>query len=134
MSSQLSQAKTSSDEQAIRSLVEGWFDASKKGDHATVLSLMADDVIFMVPGQEPFGKEEFAARSKQMNNARIEGVSEIQELKVLGDWAWMRSHLQVTITPPNGQPTRRASYTLTILTKNANGDWVLSRDANLLAP
>jgi ketosteroid isomerase-like protein len=45
------------DEQAIRALVESWFTATSKGDVATVLSLMADDVIFMVPGQEPFGKE-----------------------------------------------------------------------------
>jgi ketosteroid isomerase-like protein len=35
--------------------------ASRAGDTATVLSLMADDVIFRVPGREPFGKEAFAA-------------------------------------------------------------------------
>lgn len=49
------------DEQAICDLVETWLAATKKGDLATVLSLMADEVVFMVPGQEPFGKEAFAA-------------------------------------------------------------------------
>jgi uncharacterized protein (TIGR02246 family) len=39
------------DERAIRDLVERWMSASRAGDLATVLSLMADDVIFMVPGQ-----------------------------------------------------------------------------------
>jgi uncharacterized protein (TIGR02246 family) len=122
------------DEQAIHKLVDTWLSATKTSDLATVLGLMADDIIFMVPGKEPFGKEAFAANSKQMKDVRIEGISDIQELKVLGDWAWMRNRLKVTITPPNGKPTVRSGYTLTILRKNPNGAWVIARDANLLAP
>jgi ketosteroid isomerase-like protein len=48
------------DERAIRALVATWMEASKAGDIATVLTLMSDDVVFMVPGQKPFGKEAFA--------------------------------------------------------------------------
>jgi ketosteroid isomerase-like protein len=62
---------------------------------------MADDIIFMVPGQEPFGKE---AWSGMMSDARVEGQSDIQEIMVLGEWAWMRQHLSVTVTPPKGEP------------------------------
>jgi len=120
------------DEQAIRELVVRWMDASKRGDLATVLSLMADDVVFMVPGNEPFGKDAFAANMKEMQDVQIEGTSNIQEIKVLGDWAWMRNQLKVTITPPNGSPSVRSGYTLTILHKNPNGAWVIARDANLL--
>ena len=47
------------DERTIRDVVETWMAATKRGDLATVLSLMTDDVVFMVPGQEPFGKEAF---------------------------------------------------------------------------
>ena len=50
------------DERAIRALVSTWMAASRAGDTETVLSLMADDVVFMVPGAEPFGKEAFAAK------------------------------------------------------------------------
>ncbi|TIX98975.1 MAG: SgcJ/EcaC family oxidoreductase, partial [Mesorhizobium sp.] len=53
------------DERAIRKLVETWMDASKRGDTATVLSLMTDDAIFMVPGREPFDKEIFAAAAQE---------------------------------------------------------------------
>jgi len=91
------------DERAIRSLIDTWMEASKAGDLKTVLSLMTDDVVFMVPGKEPFGKAEFAATSEGMKNVRVEGQSEIKELKVLGDWAYMRNHLRITVTPPNGQ-------------------------------
>ncbi|MBZ9736532.1 SgcJ/EcaC family oxidoreductase [Mesorhizobium sp. CA18] len=48
------------DATAIRQVVETWMAASRKGDLETVLGLMTDDVVFMVPGKEPFGKEAFA--------------------------------------------------------------------------
>jgi len=120
------------DERAIRSLIDTWMEASKAGDLKTVLSLMTDDVVFLVPGKEPFGKAEFAATSEGMKNVRVEGQSEIKELKVLGDWAYMRNQLRITVTPPNGQPMRRSGYTLTIVRKEPDGRWRLARDANLL--
>jgi uncharacterized protein (TIGR02246 family) len=123
----------SEDERAIRDLAATWIAASKAGDHETVLGLMTDDVVFMVPGAEPFGKEAFAAASKGMQGLRIEGSSDIVELEVLGNWAWLRSHLRVTLTPPGGTPTARSGYTLTILRKEPDGKWRLARDANLLA-
>lgn len=124
----------SKDERAIRALIETWMSASRPGDLATVLSLMADDVVFMVPGQKPFGKQAFASASEKMKNVRIDGRSEIEELEVLGDWAYLRNHIDVTMAPEGGTPTRRAGYTLTILRKEADGRWLLARDANLLAP
>jgi len=120
------------DERAIRELIATWMKASQAGDVETVLSLMTDDVVFMVPGREPFGKEAFAAASQGMKGARMEGSSDIRELNVLGDWAYLRSHIAITITPPVGEPVRRAGYTLTILRKGRDGRWRLARDANLL--
>ncbi len=122
------------DERAIRALVATWIEASKAGDIATVLSLMSDDVIFMVPGQQPFGKAAFAAAAAGMKNVRFEGRAEVQEIVVQGDWACLRNYIEATITPPEpGQPMRRAGYTLSILRKEA-GRWVLARDANLVMP
>ena len=120
------------DERSIRTLVDTWMTATQRGDLQTVLSLMADDVIFMVPGQEPFGKEAFAAASRSMKSARVEGRSDIEELTVLGNWAYVRNHIDLTITPEQGAPMHRAGYTLTILRKEADGRWVLARDANLV--
>ena len=124
----------SDDERAIRELVARWMAASQAGDTQTVLSLMTDDVVFMVPGREPFGKQEFAAASQGMQDVRIEGRSDIRELRVLGDWAYLRSYLEVSVTPPGGNSVRRAGYTLTILRKQPGGRWLLARDANLLNP
>ena len=69
------------DERAIRDLVAAWMRASQAGDTATVLSLMTDDVVFQVPGREPFGKEAFAAGSEGMKGVRMEGTADIRELR-----------------------------------------------------
>jgi uncharacterized protein (TIGR02246 family) len=121
------------DERAIRELVATWMSASKAGDAETVLSLIADDAVFMVVGQEPFGKDAFRAASQGQKDLRIEGTSDIREIQVLGDWAYLRNYLTVTVTPPGGQTIRRAGWTLTILRK-VGGKWALVRDANLMTP
>jgi uncharacterized protein (TIGR02246 family) len=121
------------DEKAIREVVASWMAASQSGDIAKVLSLMTDDVIFMVPGQEPFGKEAFAAASTSMSGMRLEGTNDILELQVLGDWAFIRCHIEMEVTPPDGSESiHRSGKTLTLLRKEADGQWRLARDANLL--
>jgi uncharacterized protein (TIGR02246 family) len=120
------------DERAIRDLVGTWMKASEAGDLNTVLSLMADDVIFMAPGREPFGKEEFRAASETMKKVRLTGTSDIRELKVLGDWAYIRNYIEISVTPPNGTAMQRRGYALSILRKQSDGTWVLWRDANLV--
>ncbi len=121
------------DERAIHDLVDSWMEASKAGDIATVLDLMTDDVLFMTAGGEPFGKEEFRAASESMNGMDMEGRADIREVKVLGDWAWARTHIEMSMRPSEGEPIRRSGYTLTILRKCADGKWRLFRDANLVS-
>jgi uncharacterized protein (TIGR02246 family) len=128
----MTQDSIAKDERAIRDLVATWMAASRAGDTAKVLSLMADDVVFQVPGREPFGKVAFAAMSESMKGVRMEGSSDIRELRVLGDWAYLRNHIAITVTPPGGKPVKRVGTTLTILHKQTNGQWLLARDANLL--
>ena len=123
----------SDDERAIRELVETWMDASRRGEVATVLDLMTDDVLFMTPGREPFGKAEFRAASESMRDMRMDGRAEVREIEVLGPWAWIRNHIDLTLTRAGGEPVRRSGYTLTILRKGEDGRWRLFRDANLVS-
>lgn len=127
-----------SDEQEIRQLVAKWMSATKAGDFETVLSLMSDDVVFLVPGRPPMiGKDAYAvAAQPQAGQAapQFDGTSEIQEIQILGDWAFMWTKLKVVVTPPGGAaPMTRAGHTLSVL-KKQDGKWLLTRDANLLAP
>ncbi len=128
------QKTTQSDEQAIRDLVDTWLSASKAGDTEKVLSLMADDVVFLMPGQPPMrGRAGFAASQSALADIDVDATGEIQEIKVLGDWAYIWTNLTVVITPKKGgAPAKRAGNTLSILQKQ-NGAWVIFRDANMLA-
>ncbi|MGE3626334.1 MAG: SgcJ/EcaC family oxidoreductase [Hyphomicrobiales bacterium] len=81
----------SEDEQAIHDLVSTWMEASRAGDTDKVLALMTDDMLFSVPGHEPFGKDVFAEMSRGMEGVEFEGISEIRECEVRGEWAWIRN-------------------------------------------
>jgi len=121
------------DEQEIREVVTSWMSATKAGDNQKVLSLMSDDVIFLRAGHEPMiGKESFAANAPSAPN-QFEGTSEIKEVKVLGDWAYIWTKLTVVVNPPGGgKQLKRSGNTLSILRKE-NERWLICRDANLLA-
>jgi uncharacterized protein (TIGR02246 family) len=125
------------DEQEIRQLVSDWMYATKAGDIDRVLTLMADDAIFLVPGRPPMRKADFEATSREMageEGPEFDGSSDIQELEILGDWAYMWQKLTVITTLPDGSPpVKRQGHTLTIF-KKQDGRWVLFRDANMLTP
>jgi uncharacterized protein (TIGR02246 family) len=121
------------DERAIRELVDKWMDASRAGDLATILDLMTDDVLFMTPAGEPFGKQEFAAMSEAMKDADIDGRASVQEIEVAGEWAWLRNRIDLTVTAAESSPAHRSGDTLTILRKGDDRRWRLYRDANLVS-
>lgn len=59
-------------------------------------------------------KADFAAvalTQSGQNAPQIDGSSEIQEIKILGDWAFMRTKLTVIVTPPSGaESVTRGGY------------------------
>jgi uncharacterized protein (TIGR02246 family) len=124
------------DEREIRDLVATWMTATRDGDVDAVLELMTDDAVFLTPGRAPMTKTDFAKAAEAQAGGKapkFDGHSEMLEVQVLGDWAFMRTRLSVTATPPDGSPpTRREGHTLTLLRKDS-GRWKLARDANLLA-
>src|SRR4051794_30508555 len=122
----------SEDERAIREVIATWMRASAEGDSETVLGLMADDVVFFVPGRA-FGKQEFAAAQQGLAGARLEATSNVREVRVSGDWAFCSTDLTVVMTPADGSPVRRSGNTLSVFRRLPDGRWVLARDANLLA-
>jgi len=114
------------DEEQIRELLAKWMSATKRGDLDALLALIADDVVFLTPGQAPMSKAGYASLQKaQWANGvpDFEGTSDIQEINVVGDWAFMWTRLTVVITPPGGaQAMTRAGHTLS-RSKAGNGCW-----------
>jgi uncharacterized protein (TIGR02246 family) len=125
----------SDDETQIRSLVVQWQAATKAGQTQTVLDLMTDDAVFLVPGRPPMSKVEFASISESPPEAprpQFQSTQDIREIDVSGSMAFMWSALTVAVTPSGAtQPIEREGHTLTIFRK-VKGRWLLARDANLL--
>jgi uncharacterized protein (TIGR02246 family) len=127
----------SSDEQAIRDLVDLWHRATAAGEVDTILGLMTDDVVFLVPGQPPMrGRSAFERGLRALlERNRIESTGEVQEVEVSGNLAYCWAKLTVRVVPlAGGSEIIRAGNALSILRKQSNGSWALTRDANLLAP
>jgi len=49
------------DERKIREVHSTWISAVNDGDLLRLLTLMTDDVVFLNPGQAPFGQDGFSA-------------------------------------------------------------------------
>ena len=124
-----------SDERAIRELHSTWIDAVNAGDLVRLLTLMADDVVFLSPGQAPFGpdgfSDGFSAAHKQV---RINCISELEEVVVVGEVAYTRSRDSLSVTPlAGGEATQLAGHRITIWRKQPDGRWLLARDAHTLS-
>jgi uncharacterized protein (TIGR02246 family) len=121
------------DEHEIRAAVATWMEASIDGDLPRVLSLIDDEVVFLAPGRPAMRKAEFEAASKAMaGKVRIDGISDVQEVRVFGDWAYVWTHLSITMQPSDGSAVHRAGPGLSIWRRKPGGAWVIFRDANLV--
>jgi uncharacterized protein (TIGR02246 family) len=124
-----------SDEREIRTVHSNWIDAVNAGDLARLLALLAEDVVFVSPGQAPFGREEFSsnfmAAHQQM---RISCTSELEEVVVVGEVAYTRSRDALSVTPrAGGKEARLAGHRMTVYRKQRDDRWLLSRDVHTLS-
>ncbi len=124
----------SPDERSIRTLHASWIDAVNTGDVAGLLGMMADDVVFLGPGQDPIGRDAFApGLSAAHQQARIQCVSELENLVIAGEVAYALSRDALTMTPRAGGETMQlAGHRLAVYRKQADGSWLVARDAHTL--
>ena len=108
------------EKEAIRNVISTWMRASAEGDDETVLGLMAEDVVFLMPGRPPMrGKEAFSAASNaSKGKMRFDGKPEVQEIHLAGQFAICWTHLTLTVTPTQGgQSMHRTGPILSIFRK-----------------
>ena len=111
-----------------------WRRLTAEGNLDGLLSLLADDVVFLTPGNQPISKEDFAKGFREVSaKARTEAIQDVKEIRASGDIAAAWSHLTVVLTPKDGGKKSEASgYVLTIFHRSPSGKWLLARDANLV--
>ena len=124
------------DERAIREMHSTWIDAVNAGDLVSLLSLMADDVVFLSPGQAPCGRDGFSPQfSAAHQQARINCISELEDVVVVGEVAYTLSRDSLSVTPrAGGEAMQLAGHRITVYRKQPDGRWLLARDAHTLSP
>ena len=126
------------DERAIRETHTAWIDAVNAGDLGCLFTLMADHVVFLGPGQAPFGRDGFSAGfSAAHEQARIRCVSDLEEVVIVGEVAYTRSRDALSVIPrlaKEQEATQFAGYRITVYRKRPGGRWLLARDAHTVSP
>src|SRR5262245_57688706 len=95
------------DEAAIRQMIVDWKEAVRRKDIARLVSFIAEDAIFMPPGQPLIhGKAEVEAMYKStFGKLSIEQDFQIHEIEILGDWAFLWGVDSAKVTPAEGGET-----------------------------
>lgn len=124
------------DEQAIRDVIAEWGDATLAHDLNRILPLMAEDVVFLIPGGQLDGREGFSkAFESTPASTKVQPMMDIQEVRVFGDLAYVWSRVNVLLYPEaGGSPKKLCGDALSIFKKGENGKWVIIRDSNTVVP
>lgn len=123
-------------EQVIREAHSAWIEAVNAGDLVSLLNLMTDDAVFLNPGQSPLGPDGFSLGfSDSHQQARINCISELVEVVVVGEVAYTLCRDSLSVIPRDGgEATQLAGDRLTVYRKQPDGRWLLDRDAHTLSP
>jgi uncharacterized protein (TIGR02246 family) len=122
-----------SDEEEIRALYASWQDASRKKDVETLLSFVTDDAVFLAPGQPPIrGKDAVRALfSLVVSRFEWEQAFRIEEIRVLGDWAFCWGEDSSVMRPLGGGEVQRArGMALSVLSRGPDAKWRFARGIN----
>jgi uncharacterized protein (TIGR02246 family) len=125
-----------SDERAIREALKDRIEAVNAGNLARLLRLMTDDVVFLNPGRDPFGRDGFPGGfSAAHQQYWIRCKSDLEEVVVAGEVAYTLCRDSLSLKARSGgEATELAGHRITIYRKQPDARWLLARDAHTLSP
>lgn len=123
-------------ELAIREVHSTWIAAVNAGDLVRLLSLITDEVVFLNPGRVPVSRDGFSAGFLAAHQqARVQCVSELEDIVVVGEVAYTRAQDSLSLTPrAGGEAMQLAGHRLTVYRKQPDDRWLLACDAHTLQP
>ena len=91
---------------------------------------------FSIPAKRRVGRDGFSPGfSAAHQQARINCVSELEDVVVVGEVAYTLSRDSLSVTPrAGGEAMQLAGHRITVYRKQPDGRWLLARDAHTLSP
>ncbi len=129
---------TAADEAAINAIGDLWIQAYQAGDYDAIIDLYTEDAWIMARGRPKLEGRAAIGRSfgglAAGRDVDIDIV--VEELELMGDWAWLVSEFTVTYGPaqdPSAQ-VQETARSLLIYKRGADGKWRIHRDMDSPAP
>jgi len=115
----------------ILELDEAWIDAFNDANLDRMVALYAPDAIVMPPGEEELhGRariRDWLARFFDRHTAEQHLVND--EVQVMGDWAFIRGHFQLTVRERcHGTEQVQRGKHLVLWRRDAGAGWLAARD------
>lgn len=109
-------------------------EASKKGDFATLITLLTDDCVLLPPDRAPIAgkdaiQEYFLEQKDQLRTIEItEYTHDFQEIKIFGKWAFEWGYFSNAARPAGGGKVVKGKGKLfRILERQEDGSWKAAR-------
>jgi uncharacterized protein (TIGR02246 family) len=125
-------AQKEADIQAIHRFFEEWDEAAIAGDDDANVLRVTDDIIWMEPNKPAIvGKdallESFQSSSEDHSWQDMKTI--VEEIRILGDWAYVRSSYSAAMVPKDGgDPVPRIGKIVDIFERQPDGSWKMARD------
>ena len=110
----------------IEQFIEDEFVAGNAGDVEALLNLRTDDAVEMFPGMPPLvGQDAIrAAWSKTAGTLEQFVDRSIDDIKVAGEWAFIRFSFTHIVTPESGgEPSSTICQGLWVIRQQPDGSW-----------
>ena len=102
-------------------------DAARRGDYAGWSGLFTPDAVVMPPGRATIEGERGLRDLFDGRPEGLDGGSELLEVEVRGDLAFVRGRYRLRGTGPDG-PIEDSGSMLEVWRRQADGRWLLARD------
>ncbi len=125
--------RANQDVEAIHTRMREWTAAVKAKDVDGILSLVTDDVVFLPPGSAPIrGKAALVSRYRSVfERFDLDQQSALEEIQILGDWAFAWGTDALTTTPVGGgESTTSKGHGMSLLRRQRDGSWKFARGIN----
>jgi uncharacterized protein (TIGR02246 family) len=127
---QLAGQRAASAVDSVRAVAEAIIAADNARDIERVLRLYADDAILLPPNESPvIGKAAIGPRYETLFRTMLPAIrSELAEVEVGGEWAFVRGRNTGAMRPIVGGPERQLNDVfLMVLRRGAGGEWRIAR-------